>query len=260
MSGRCAAAGLWLAIALAAPAALAQEQRVESLGVAPITRGDPAPRDSAMRAAVSSAVSAAAATMLSGSATPPAPPGEDEGGHRDPNAWLAERLGKDPFAYVTRFRILEDRGRRPATFSKDRDVEFEYVVLAEVQLDLDAIRERMEKLGLAERGASGEERRVQIVVEGLTSYPPLQKVREALARDRGVRSVVPVEFTRGRAVLAVDSDRGADALVAELTRRAPEGLRIEPVDSGPDRATVRVEWQPPQAVPAADARAVEPAD
>jgi hypothetical protein len=85
-------------------------------------------------------------------------------------------------------------------------------------------------------------------------------VRETLARDRGVRSVVPVEFTSGRAVLAVDSDRGADALVAELTRRAPEGLAITPVDGAPDRATVRVEWRPPQAVPAADARSAAPAN
>jgi hypothetical protein len=198
--------------------------------------------------------------MLSADAEPPEPVGQDEGVMQDPNGWLAERLGPDPFAYVTRFRILEDRGRRPAMFARDREVEFEYVVLAEVQLDLDAIRERMEKLGLAERGAGGQQRRVQIVVEGLTSYPPLQRVRETLARDRGVRSVVPVEFTRGRAVLEVDSDRGADALVAELSRRAPEGLRIEAVDSGPDRATVRVEWQPPEAVPAADARPTAPAD
>jgi hypothetical protein len=199
--------------------------------------------------------------MLPASYSPPTPSSEDEGtAQSDPNAWLAERLGGDPFAYVTRFRILEDRGRRPAMFSENRDVQYEYVVMAEVHLDLDAIRAKMEKLGLAERSGAGQVRQVQIVVEGLTSYPPLERVREMLARDRSVRSVVPTEFVRGRAVLAVDTDRGADALVAELTRRAPEGLRVVPVDAGPDRATVRVEWQPPQTAPADDARSADGAD
>jgi hypothetical protein len=254
------AAGAWLAIALAALPALAQQQRVESLGVAPIERGDPSPRDSALRAAVRAAVAKAAASMLPAGYAAPTPPVDDEAAQRDPNGWLAERLGEDPFAYVTRFRILEDRGRRPAMFSADRDVEYEYVVMAEVHLDLDAIRARMEKIGLAEHSGRGPARQVQIVVEGLTGYPPLERVRETLARDRGVRSVVPTEFSRGRAVLAVDSDRGADALVADLTRRAPEGLSVVPVDGGPDRATIRVEWRPPATAPADDARVGAGAD
>ncbi len=248
------AVALAIGVALSGSVARAQSQRAEALGVAPITKDVASPRDSALRAAVRSAVASAAAAMLPANYTPPAPPAHDEHAQADPNAWLAERLGGDPFAYVTRFRILEDRGRRPATITAGRDAEYEYVVLAEVQLDLDAIRERMEQIGLAERRGNGQERRVLIVVEGLTSYPPLQKVRETIAHDRSVRSVVPVEFTRGRAVLAVDSDRGADAIVASLTQRAPEGLRITPVDQGPDHATVRAEWQPPQSTPAADAR------
>src|SRR5262249_37617217 len=110
----------------------------------------------------------------------------------------------------------------------------------------DAIRAKMEKLGLAEHGAArGPARQLTLVVEGLTSYQPLALVQQTLKRDRGVRSVLPVEFEPGRAVLAVDADQDAPGLVAGLTQPAPEGLRGSTVDAGPARATVRVEWQPP---------------
>ena len=239
----------WLAM-VGAPVA-AQDQRVQAVGVAPISATDSAPRDSALRAAVRTAVAEAAAAMLPANYAAPVPTPAAGEAERDPNAWLAEKLGDDPFAYVTRFRIVEDRGKRPAMFSTDKSAEFEYVVLAEVNLDLDAIRARMEKLGLAERGAPrGPARQVTLVVEGLSSYRPLALVSETLKRDRSVRSVVPVEFTPGRAVLAVDADEDASGLVAGLTQRAPEGLHVTLVEQGPVGATVRVEWQPPAPPPA----------
>jgi hypothetical protein len=242
MRGRIALAAL--ALVWTAAAASAQEGKTQAVGVAPVTKQDPSPRDSALRAAVRTAVAEAAASMLSGGAAPPAPTTETP--EADPNAWLAEKLGPDPFVYVTRFRIVEDRGSRPAMFSTDKSVETEYVVLAEVNLNLDAIRARMEKLGLAaQQSARGPSRQVLLVVEGLTSYPPLAAVRKTLERERGVRSVQPVEFSAGRAVLSVDADQDASALVASLSRRAPEGLRVVPVEDGPTRAIVRVEWQPP---------------
>jgi hypothetical protein len=249
--------GLALAALAIAPAS-AQDQRVQAVGVAPITKGDPMPRDSALRAAVRSAVADAAAAMLPSGYVPPEPPAGSAEGPREANAWLAEKLGDDPFAYVTRFRIVEDRGKRPALFSTDRSVEYEYVVLAEVNLDQDAIRAKLEKLGLADRSARGPAREVTIVVEGLESYQPLALVKKTLARDRGVRSVKPVEFTAGRAVLAVDSDEDAAGLVARLAQRAPEGLTVTPVEQGPSRATVRVQWQPPAPAPAAPPTAVQP--
>ncbi len=249
MRRACAAAVLaWVAL-VGAPAP-AQEQTVRAVGVAPVAKGDPSPRDSALRAAVRTAVADAAATMLP--ANYPVPPPAADAPEAEPNAWLAAKLGADPFAYVTRFRIVEDRGRRPAMFSADRSLEYEYVVMAEVNLDVDAIRAKMEKLGLAARGVRGPAREVTLVVEGLTSYQPLALVKDTLARDRGVRSVLPVEFTAGRAVLAVDADRDAAGLVASLAQRAPEGLRVFVVEQGPTRATVRVDWQPPASPPTAD--------
>ena len=254
---RCIALAL-AAWSLGAAPVAAQEAKTQAVGVAPITKQDPSPRDSALRAAVRTAVAEAAASMLSGSAAPPTP--TPDAPEADPNAWLAEKLGADPFVYVTRFRIVEDRGRQPAMFSTDKSVESEYVVLAEVNLNLDAIRARMEKLGLADRSPRGPSRQVLLVVEGLTSYPPLAAVRKTLERERGVRSVQPVEFSAGRAVLSVDADQDAAALVASLSRRAPEGLRVVPVEDGATRAVVRVEWQPPapiQATPTADGPAAD---
>jgi hypothetical protein len=248
MRRACAAAALaWVAL-VAAPLA-AEEQKVQSVGVAPITKQDPAPRDSALRAAVRTAVAGAAAAMLPASFAAPAPPSAEP--ESEPNAWLSAKLGDDPFVYVTRFRIVEDRGKQPAVLTADKSVEYEYVVTAEVNLDLDAIRARMEKLGLAAQGARGPAREVTIVVEGLTSYVPLGLVRKTLERTRGVRSVLPVEFTAGRAVLAVDADEDAAGLVAGLTQRAPEGLHITMLEQGPARATVRVDWQPPAPPPTA---------
>ena len=151
---RCRAATALASLAgvalLSAPIA-AEEQKAQAVGVAPITKADPSPRDSALRAAVRNAVADAAAAMLPASFVPPKPPPDHAQAEREPNAWLAEKLGDDPFVYVTRFRIVEDRGKQPAMFSANRSVEYEYVVTAEANLDLDAIRAKMEKLGLAEQ-------------------------------------------------------------------------------------------------------------
>jgi hypothetical protein len=258
MRSRSAASVLAVAgLVFASAPLVAEESKTQAVGVAPVTKEDPSPRDSALRAAVRTAVAEAAAAMLPANYAPPERrPGDTD---REPNAWLAEKLG-DPFAYVTRFRIVEDRGRRPALFTADKAVESEYVVLAEVNLNVDAIRAKMEKVGLAaERSARGPSRAVTLVVEGLTSYPPLAQVRKTLERDRGVRSVQPVEFTAGRAVLAIDADQDASALVESLTRRAPEGLHVVPVEQGPTRATVRVDWTPVAPAPTAAPTAAKPA-
>ena len=163
------------------------------------------------------------------------PPGEAE---REPNAWLAEKLGDDPFAYVTRFRIVEDRGKRPAMFSTDRSAEFEYVVLAEVNLDLDAIRAKMETLGLAEHGARGPAREVDARGRGRSpSYQPLALVqRDARARSRRALGACRSSSRAGAPCSPWTPTRTPRALVASLSRRAPEGLRVAMVEQGARRA------------------------
>jgi len=246
-----AAAGAWMAL-LAATAATA----VESVGVAPITEDEVEPRDAAVRAAVAGAATTAAMELLPEDFTPPEGEVGPDGEPLSPAAWVEQRLGDDPYVYATRFRILEDRGRRRATFSADSGVDYEYVVVADVDLDLDAVRGRLAALGLLAGGTAGSGQEVRLVVEGLSSYRPLARLRSALAADRGVRSVVPVEFTDGRAVLSLDADRGAGQLAAELTHRPPDGLRVLVVEEGASEATVLVE----ELAPPPDPDASEPAD
>lgn len=240
-----------LALACLAPLPASGEViREESVGVAPVGKSG-VPRDDAVRAAVQAAVLRSARGMLPADFVPPEPEASPDGAPPppmpDPESWLEQQLGKDPFAYATRFSILEDRGRRPAMFATEGDVEFEYVIVAEVTVDLGAIRERLETAGALEPGTAGAGREVLLVLEGLTHYQPVRVLREALQAERGVRSVVPIEFSDGRAVLAVDSDRDAEALVEDLRRQAPAGLRILPVQLDPAEATLLVEWSPPDA-------------
>ncbi len=251
--GLAALAGLALA---AAGGATAQEVREESVGVAPITADTGVPRDAALRAAVRDAVVRAARRQLPDDFVPPGAGRPGAGDEPSPDEWLAGRLGDDPFAYATRFRILEDRGQRPALFANEAGVESEYVVVAEVTVDAGAVRERLETLGLLAARGGGAARRVTLVLEGLRDYRPLEVVRQTLLDDHGVRSALPVEFQRGRAVLAVDTDRDATRLVADLQRSAPEGLRVVAVQQSATEATLRVEWEPP--APPAETDATPP--
>ncbi len=246
-SRRGVAALAWIAVLASAAAAAA----VESVGVAPITKDVTDPREAAVRAAVADAVTNAAMEMLPDDFTPPDGEIGPDGEPISPSAWVEQHLGDDPYVYATRFRIREDRGRRHAMFSGQSDVDYEYVVVADIDLDLDAVRARLAALGLVSPGSGGSAQEVRLVVEGLTSYRPLAQLRKALAADRGVRSVVPIEFTDGRAVLAIDADRGAGQLAAGLADRPPDGLRVMTVEEDPGQATVLVEEIPE--APAAEA-------
>ncbi len=246
-AGRKTKAVAWIALvafALAA-AATAETRREESVGVAPIRDGDDAPRDQAMAEAVRGAVVNVAKGLLPAGFVPPDPGVGEDGLPEEPDAWLAKRLGEDPFVYVTRIRMLEDRGRQEAMFATDPEVEEEYVVLADVTVDVDAVRERLAELGLLRPSSPGTRRSVTLVVQGLSHPRPLRILREVLEDDGGVESVVPIEFTRDRAVLAVRSNRDAPALVDALETYAPEELQIVVVDQRAREATLLIDWRPP---------------
>jgi hypothetical protein len=239
-----AAGAVWVALGLAAPLE-AETRQEESVGVAPIVAGGGIPRDAAMREAVRGAVVRTAKSLLPPDFAPSHPGVGSEGLPEETDAWLADRLGDDPFVYVSRFRVLEDRGRRPAMFASDPDVEEEYVVLADVSVDVDAVGDRLAALGLDVAGAGRADRSLILTIEGLEGYRPLELLRDALREDRGVRAVVPVEFTHGRAVLSVQADRGAPSVVEALRARAPEGLQMVVVEQRDDEATLLVDWHPP---------------
>ena len=100
----------------------------------------------------------------------------------------------------------------------------EYVVVVEATVDAGRVRERLARAGLLVAPA-GEVRRyhVRLEAEGLEDYAAYRALRETLLEGVGVRSALPVELERGRAVLDVDGELAGDALLAALVRAAPPG-------------------------------------
>jgi hypothetical protein len=253
---------LVLALALGAtPAGAADLRRLESVGVAPVLPGKSAsasPRSAAVRAAVARAVEAVALAL-----EPNVPPFPDEPA-KDPTALaprLARALGDDPLDYANRYRILDDRGLRPALFERESGAEKEYVVVVEVQVDAERVGERLRAAGwLASSGASASGATQRLVLEGLADYRALDSIRRLLVERLGARKALPVELSRGRAVLAVVGGPAPAALAASLQAAAPPELRltaVEPDDSDPEGVTLLVEWTPP-VLPAASEPSPEP--
>lgn len=207
------------ALLFSASAAASDVQRIETLGAAPlgVAGSERTPREAALRAALASAVRQVAAEQLSG--LPAAPP----------DSVVTSALGTDPFEYASRFRVLDDKGARPATLIRDPGVTREYVVLAEVHVDAARVRQRLSKAGLLQL-PSGDRRgvRTRIALEELSSWSEVQAVRQLL-RDLGATHTLPVEIERGRAVLEVESSRSPARLLQELVRRAPASLELEPL-------------------------------
>lgn len=232
-----------LLVGLALPAAAADMQRIEAVGVTPLgtqAGGRQSPRDRALRAALSSAVRQVANQHLSGMP------------RRPPEAVVAQALGEDPFEYASRFRVLEDRGAQPAVVTQDPTVTSEYVVVAEIHVDAARVRSRLAQAGLLGR-PSGERVavRTRIAIEDLSSWGEVQAVRQLL-RDMGATQALPVEVEHGRAVLEVATTRSPARLLQELVRRAPESLELEPRGAGPDGLRLRARvLAPPEPAPAA---------
>lgn len=238
-------AGLLLGLAavlLWAGAAGAEVVRIEALGAVPLDPDAPthgAPRDAALERALNDAVWRVALDQL---------PGFDPSDELA-QARLAQALGDEPRDYVNRFRILEDRGKRPALFSDAPGVESEYVVLVEVHVDRDRVAKRLRDAGLLAT-PSGERRhyRVRVVLEDVETYGTYQAVR-TLLEEIGARSALPVEMERGRAVLVVDGTRPPDQLLAALVRAAPPDLSVVPL--GADDESLRLRARFLGATPAA---------
>jgi hypothetical protein len=149
------------------------------------------------------------------------------GGGPEPEV-VGQALGEDPFAYAMRFRLLEDRGEQRRRLLADREVQWEYVVLIELHLDVDRVRERLAETGLlGPVEPAGPARVVRVAVEGLGSFRGYQAIRERLGRE--ARSFGPLEFAPGRAVIELETDRSTQELLDRLLADLPEGLRIAPI-------------------------------
>ena len=237
-----------IGLLLAGSASAADLQRVEAVGVVAVQEDGSegaSQRNLAVGAAVARAVERVAQGALPKDWSAEAPPGDEEPGAAEIAARFAPALGSDPFEYATRFRIVEDRGIRRALLSRDAD--HEYVVLVEVFVDASRIRERFAAVGWTEDPAQSETTRVRLVLEGLDSFEAYDALRRALVDELRVRSAVPLEFTRGRAVLAVDGDYDPEALLAALVDSTEPGLRVVPVGREEETLTVLVDWTAPLA-------------
>jgi hypothetical protein len=233
----------WLAAALLWPAVcLAGEVRVvEAIGFVPVAGGTQraaaAPRDAALRVALAEAVWSVAAEEIDSF---------------DPETRASEvraALGDQPLDYASRFRIVDDRGERPALFSEDPGIQTEYVVLVEASVDVDRVRRSLRRAGLLGAPAGdGQRHRVRIELIDCRDYATYQAVR-GLLEQIGVRSALPIEMEAGRAVLEVEGTRAGEELLEALVRGAPPDLEIQALPSDADTARLRarrIAVEPPQ--------------
>ena len=229
---------LLLLVAFAAPPAAART--LESVGAVGVRDGDRRdPKQRAVAAALREAVHRVAEELLVDAVLAD----EDEEAPEGPD--LAAVLGNDMVAYTTRYKILEDRGIGPAMFVEEAGVSTEYVVVAEVQIEVDKVRERLVREGLLDAEASPlAVGNVLLEVEGLRVYPALEDLRAYLVESLGVRSATPVRLERGRTVLAVGTPLDAEDLVARLERSAPPHLAIVPLAARGAEARIGVRWTP----------------
>lgn len=229
MARRAVAVGLGaLLAALVALPARAEERTVRTEGVASLTEGlrTSAARQRAVAQAITNAVYQVVAEEL---------PALDAARARQ----VASRVvGNGARDYVTRFRVIEDLGARPKETPR-ADATHEYAVSVEATVDARLVRDRLVQEGLL-AGGEGSLRRVDLVLEELPSYAAYEAVREALVDQLQAESAVPVEFTAGRAVLAVTTRDGGRRLVERLAAARLDGLRIEPREADGNRARAAV--------------------
>jgi hypothetical protein len=231
LAGRLGLAALLLAAAL--PAA-AEVRRFEVVGAVVLDPAAPpkAPRQAALRAALQEAVSRASLELVR----------EATGKEPEPGAPSQAPEG-EPTEYAVSYRILEDRGEQAALVAGGPEGGREYVVVAEVQIDLDRLRASLREAGRlgAEPAPSVAAASFRLEVLGLPSPAAWTALRGAL-RGAGAQSVVPVEIEAGRALLEIQAPGGSERLVERLLHATlPEGLALEalPAEGGTGRLRVR---------------------
>lgn len=162
-------------------------------------------------------------------------------------AELDRVLGKKMVPYTTRFRVIEDRGRRPALFSEDPEVTEEYVVIVEVQIDVERVRNRLVEAGMLDaRAGASLANEVLLEVEGLSRYAAYRDFRRLLVEELEVQSVVPVEMEAGRTVFDVSTEVTAVEFLEALLTAAPPHMAIDPRHASGGRLRVAVEWRRPK--------------
>ncbi len=243
---------------------------MEAVGSEPVysdARAARAPRDAAVQRAILEAVSRVAREFLLdqsvdeselsdpgtgwpiGAAGGPRPPLESDPLPPEPAPDYSKIFGRNLVQYTDHYRILEDRGERPALFAQDARVESEYVVIVEVYVDVLRVRHRLEEAGLvAPAGELPVTRRVVLEVRGLRVYPAYEALQALLLEKVGATRVVALEFAQDRIRLGVEYASGGPVeLLNALYAWSPPELEITPVLSDEDHLTISVEWVPVRA-------------
>jgi hypothetical protein len=239
---------------LLATGAGAEVRRFEVVGAIPIDPAKPpaAPRQAALRAALVEAVSLAARNLVF-EAT-----GKEPGPDEPPIA-----IEGEPSEYAVSYRVLEDRGlqdRVPEGATKPSGRE--YAVLAEVQVDLERVRERLQATGkLGAEAATAPAGPFRLEILEVPSPAVWTAVRTSLVRA-GARSVVPLELEAGRALVEVDAPIPADRVLERvLPAELPDGLGLESLAAEGDHRRIRVRpIPPPSPEPPAEEAAEAPSD
>lgn len=231
---------LWLVVASPAAAELRRVE-IEGLAAEEGGAGAGALREAALRAGVAAAVDQVALELLSEAGRLPPGLGSPE---------LGSILGESRSDYTARFRILRDDGPRATGPAGDGAG---WAVVAEVFVEVERVRDRLVEAGLLSASAApaAEARRVHVVLEGLVSHRGFAWARSTLVEAGGAASAVPAELERGRAVLAVETDRTPDALGRALAAAAPAGWRVDVVAVDDASVTLRLDEPAPAAPPPA---------
>lgn len=209
------AAGAMLVLGAAwATQAAAEMETVTQQGAVAMSEGQAASglRRRALADAIARAVDGLARRMV-----------EAAGGDAPTRSELDAWLGDDRREYTSGFRVVTDLGARSPEILEGLAEGSEYAVLAEVRVDADRLRGRLLEAGVVRPRApvSRPSGRMLLVLDPLDSYAAYAYVRETLG-------AIPVEFTRGRAVLGLETDLHPEAVVERLRRAAPEGIRVGP--------------------------------
>ena len=241
---RAAGALLALAVCAAAAGARAEVRRFEAVGAVPMAPGTPgALRQAALQAALGEAALQAARGLVQVETGKPPP--ED----------LAAAIGAKPEEYAVSYRVLEDRGEQAALLTGQDPTAREYVVVAEVQIDVGRLRDRLREKGrlAAVTPEAAGPARFRLELLDLPTPAAWTSIQKALAAAGA--TVVPLELEPRRALVEVSGV--PEALALERVRGAslPPGLWAEPL--GPEGegapARVRVHRGAPPAPPEAAA-------
>jgi hypothetical protein len=173
---------------------------------------------------------------------------------------IQKALGAKMVSYTKTFRIVEDQGERPALFTQDPDAATEYVVVMEVEVEVERVRDRLEAAGLVDPIEELDLKGIEVEIRGLSHYRGYRELLDLLADESvGAVAVSPRNFSPQRATIRVEGDWGSDELLARLQATAPAHLSIlelkpalgripdgkrNSVLSAP-RIVLAVEWAPP---------------